>query len=187
VHSNINLDSCCRCIFFYFLFIILYLFIFGRVPSVKVKRQELKCKLGAKTLEARIKGVYDLLVKKEDQARYCGRGKGTSGRVPVPREIFEAMCGKPFDFVLFSFPFLFFPFSCSSLILSSHMLLAGFFNDKAKMDVTKTIVECINQKGSDARSFIKRKALTTSKESSGGIPTSADPVTSATAGSSTPS
>jgi hypothetical protein len=37
---------------------------------------ELMCKLGAMTLETRIKGVYDLLVPKEDQTRYCRRDKG---------------------------------------------------------------------------------------------------------------
>jgi hypothetical protein len=83
-------------------------------PKVKVKRQELKNKLSAGTTEARIKGVYDLLVKREDQANYCGRGKGSDGRVAVPEEIFGALCGEFFFLLSFFFLlFLFFSFFSS--------------------------------------------------------------------------
>ena len=58
-----------------------------------VNRQELKTKLAAGTPEARIKGVYDLLVTRKDQAKYCGRGKGSKERTIVPKEIFGALCG----------------------------------------------------------------------------------------------
>jgi hypothetical protein len=131
------------------------------------------------TTEARIKGVYDLLVKREDQANYCGRGKGFDDCVVVPEEIFGALCGELFSFFfsffvffflflfLFSFFFFFFFlffFPSSSLsfsvliLIHSHALISlGFFTSKMNTDASRKVVEAINQKGAQARRSLKPK------------------------------
>ena len=58
-------------------------------PDVTVDMAELRSKLSAATDLGKIKGVYDLLAKKEDQARWSGKGRGKF--VPVPDEIFVPM------------------------------------------------------------------------------------------------
>jgi len=69
-------------------------------PEVTVNRDLLKQKMSAATKPAQIKGLYDLLVQREDQAKYSGKGKGDFEAVPHP--IFSAMKGS------FSFSFFFF-------------------------------------------------------------------------------
>ena len=58
-------------------------------PGVVVDVQQLKQKLAAPTSLGKMKGVYDLVVPREHQARYSGRGRGKYTQVPT--EIFEAM------------------------------------------------------------------------------------------------
>lgn len=58
-------------------------------PNVFVDRELLLQKLSAKSLNAKIKGVYDLLVPVEKQALYSGRGRGKNDA--VPKEVFGAM------------------------------------------------------------------------------------------------
>ena len=57
--------------------------------DVTVDMAELRSKLSAATDLGKFKGVYDLLAKKEDQARWSGKGRGKF--VPVPDEIFVPM------------------------------------------------------------------------------------------------
>ena len=58
-------------------------------PSVVVDVQQLRNKLYAPTTLGKINGVYDLVVPREHQGRYSGKGRG--GYPMVPSEIFEAM------------------------------------------------------------------------------------------------
>ena len=62
----------------------------------------MKQKLLAATKPAQIKGVYDLLVPREVQAKYCGKGKGKNNREAVPIEIYSAMKGVCVFFSFFS-------------------------------------------------------------------------------------
>ena len=54
-------------------------------PDVTVDMAELRSKPSAATDLGKIKGVYDLLAKKEDQARWSGKGRGKF--VPVRRDL----------------------------------------------------------------------------------------------------
>ena len=67
-------------------------------PRVTVQQAALPIKLSSPTMLGKIKGVYDLLLSREDQARYSGRGKGKFEM--VPQEIFGAMKGKIHFFFL---------------------------------------------------------------------------------------
>ena len=65
-----------------------------------VDKDALKQKLMAPTKLAKIKGVYDLLIPREEQALYAGKGKGKYKAVPP--DVKEAMKGKHlFPFSLF--------------------------------------------------------------------------------------
>jgi len=55
-----------------------------RHPEIKVSREKLKDKIAAKTPSAKIKGVYDLLVPRAQQAKYSGKGKGKFPVAPLP-------------------------------------------------------------------------------------------------------
>jgi len=86
---------------------------------VVVDKEDLRRKLAARDPMAQIKGVYDLLVTREQQAAYSALGKGK--HPAVPNNIRLAMIGDhplipaitfqvdlTFLFVFFSFFFLFF-------------------------------------------------------------------------------
>ena len=57
--------------------------------EVTVDMGELRSKRSAATDLGKIKGVYDLLATKEDQAQWSGKGRGKYSR--VPEEIFNSM------------------------------------------------------------------------------------------------
>lgn len=107
----------------------------------------MKQKLLAATKPAQIKGVYDLLVPREVQAKYCGKGKGKNNREAVPIEIYSAMKGVCVSFFSSSFSyddtfFFFFP---------------DFFSSMWGADYSVMITEAINDKACQARSDISKK------------------------------
>jgi len=58
-------------------------------PNVIVDREALRQKLSGGTISSKMRGVYDLLLNRDEQAKYSGKGKGKFK--PVPEEIFGAM------------------------------------------------------------------------------------------------
>ena len=118
-------------------------------PEVTVNRDLLKQKMSAATKPAQIKGLYDLLVQREDQAKYSGKGKGDFEAVPHP--IFSAMKGS------FSFHFFFLSFVVIGAIsFFLWFVLEDFFQAKWGADHSVLITECINEKACQARSAKKR-------------------------------
>lgn len=61
----------------------------ARFPDVRAPKEKMRQKLGASSKLGQVKGVYDLLVSRADQAEFSGKGNGKFDAVPPA--IFGAM------------------------------------------------------------------------------------------------